>query len=479
MQTSYSDAIQWGWNDSEVTQRANGLYEFTLPADFGTIIPESVTVTATDLQAFSYITYNMSELIGDALLLNDILISAPEESGTLATQEWVQAQGYGSGESIDTSNLVTLNGEQTITSKKIFTNTIEAQLVSPTILTFDTFEGYSEVDLSNLSNFTQIDWGDGTIDTNSSHDYNGEGTYTCKIYGLTSINEMAFSNVGMARLTSVIIGDSVTEIGNQAFFRCENLTSVVIPNSVTSIGEEAFASCISLTSVVIPDSVTSIGYGAFYDCTGLTSIVIPNSVTSIGSYAFSFCYSLTSVVIPDSVTEIGAGVFAECYSLTSVVIPDSVTEIGDSAFKYCTSLTSVVIPEGVTYLGYDAFAESPLTKITFKSPTPVDYDSSWFSTVPTIVVPRESIDAYKTEWPDLADHIISETPATQEWVESQDLGGAIDTTADYNWVGDHTFEGSITVDGSIDFTSANITGLPTFSFDAATGTLTIIAPTNN
>lgn len=105
MQTSYSGAVEWGWNEGEVVQRTDGLYEFTLPADFGTIIPESVTVTATDLQAFSYITHNMSELIGDALLLNNTLISAPVASGTIATQEWVQEQGYGS------SNLNLKNGE--------------------------------------------------------------------------------------------------------------------------------------------------------------------------------------------------------------------------------------------------------------------------------------------------------------------------------------------------------------------------------
>ena len=69
---------------------------------------------------------------------------------------------------------------------------------------------------------------------------------------------------------------------------CTNkkIAEVVIPNSVTKIGEEAFKNCTSLTSVVIPNSVTEIRRGAFYNCTGLTSVVIPDSVTEIGWGAF-------------------------------------------------------------------------------------------------------------------------------------------------------------------------------------------------
>ena len=194
---------------------------------------------------------------------------------------------------------------------------------------------------------------------------------------VTNIGDYAFS--GCRSLTDIVIPDSVTRIGDGAFRGCKSLTDIVIPNSVTSIGDNAFEycfslsnlvipdgvtsiednafkGCYSLSSVVIPDSVSCIGFGAFENCSSLTDIVIPNSVTSIGDNAFWYCKSLSSVVIPAGVTSIGARAFCECSSLISIVIPDGITCIGESAFCVCSSLSSVVIPDSVTSIGNYAFA---------------------------------------------------------------------------------------------------------------------------
>ena len=189
------------------------------------------------------------------------------------------------------------------------------------------------------------------------------------------------------------IPDSVTSIGDYAFYGCSSLTSITIPNGVTSIGYRAFSGCSSLTSITIPEGVTSIGSWAFSGCNSLTSITIPNGVTSIGDDAFSGCSSLTSIIIPDSVTSIGNRAFMDCTSLTSVTIPDGVTSIGGRAFEDCTSLTSITIPESVTSIGDKAFGScNSLKVVAFLGEKP-SINSSAFAGVTADAYYPESLDS--------------------------------------------------------------------------------------
>ena len=97
---------------------------------------------------------------------------------------------------------------------------------------------------------------------------------------------------GKGNVEKIIIQDGVTSIGKVTFWeysKPHHLKSVVIGNSVTSIGERAFTDCILLQSVTIGNSVTYIDECAFYNCTSLQSITIPNTVT-LHDMAFSLMY---------------------------------------------------------------------------------------------------------------------------------------------------------------------------------------------
>ena len=216
-----------------------------------------------------------------------------------------------------------------------------------------------------------------------------DGIYSIR-KGTKIICEEAFrwsKTIGCLFLKSLVIPDSVTNIGDYAFWGCKSLKSLVIPDSVTSIGDYAFDDCTSLSSLVIPEGVTSIGHCAFRGCYSLKSLVIPASVGNIIGNPFSgwngelkclspyFIYdnkvlfdkdkskiiafrdkNTTSYVIPDSVSCIEFGAFWKCYSLRSLVIPDSVSSIGYWAFWNCRSLTDIVIPDGVNSIGDRVFS---------------------------------------------------------------------------------------------------------------------------
>ena len=246
-------------------------------------------------------------------------------------------------------------------------------------------------------------------------------TYTIKA-GTKWIGDYAFKDCSF--LTSITIPNSVTSIGEGAFYNCsslpvvdhvryadtylveavdKSLSTYTIKTGTKWIGSSAFYECTSLTSITIPNSVTSIGGAAFYECTSLTSITIPNSVTNIGGAAFYECTSLTSITIPNSVTSIGDETFRYCFSLTSITIPNSVTSIGDYAFRDCSALTSVTIGNSVEYIDERAFGDcSALADIYCYATTPPQcYEDSEYGTFEgvnkhcRIHVPAGTIDAYQ------------------------------------------------------------------------------------
>ena len=159
---------------------------------------------------------------------------------------------------------------------------------------------------------------------------------------------------------TVVIGENVTRIPSYLFTDSKIQGELLIPNSVTSIGDYAFFNCNGLTgSITIPNSVISLGKYAFYNCYNLNgSLSIPSSITAIGDYTFYNCYSINGgLSIPSSITQIGDYAFYNCHSLTgTLIIPTSVSSIGKFSFAKCSGFFSnLVIPNLVRTIDESAF----------------------------------------------------------------------------------------------------------------------------
>ena len=205
-----------------------------------------------------------------------------------------------------------------------------------------------------------------------------------------NIYKESFKN---SSIKSVVIGDSVTSIGDNAFAYCSSLTSIEIGDSVTSISDFAFYDCHSLTSVVIPDSVTSIGSSAFVSCNNklyttennlqyikangnpyfmlytttnknLSTYTINNTTKLIGGSAFSGCSRLTSIEIPDSVTSISEYAFSSCNSLTSVNYLGTIDEWVQIKFANSTSSNNPLFYAKNLYINGELVTEVELTTTT-------------------------------------------------------------------------------------------------------------------
>lgn len=118
------------------------------------------------------------------------------------------------------------------------------------------------------------------------------------------------------QITSVVISQRITHIGDAAFQNCDTLLTATIPDSVTSIGAGAFENCTGLQAIQLPDGLRSIGTDAFDDCQGLESVVFPASLDSLGKWAFWDCENLSEITFLGECPELSGSVF---YDVSAVV----------------------------------------------------------------------------------------------------------------------------------------------------------------
>lgn len=234
--------------------------------------------------------------------------------------------------------------------------------------------------------------------THGLYSYELEGDGTVKIVGY----DWSRHGKGDLIVPGTIDGYAVTEIGDNAF-NAENIKgwyrrkpeeriTAILPNTLTAIGDKAFFFCDHIATINIPASVRRIGSGAFSNTAIRCSVdsgnddftTIQNVLYNKGQKKLIHCpQDMVSgdnpLTIPNGIVAIGDYALYNCdgYGYTApdevmVVLPGTLKQIGDYAFAHC-DLGSMTIPDGVTQIGAYAFQDS-----TFHSPEAQDHGWSLY-----------------------------------------------------------------------------------------------------
>lgn len=182
---------------------------------------------------------------------------------------------------------------------------------------------------------------------------------------VTTIADWAF-NERVDITGTVVMPDSVLDIGERAFYGCSNITGIEFSDNLENIGRSAFNGCLSVETLNLPTArLTEIGSYAFGDMDSIKEVVIPDCVQTIGAGLLRKCDSLEKVVLSDNIENLngtdgiysgGIGIFEECVNLKEVELPENLKVIGNNAFHGCKNMTGVfIVPETVTEIGWGAF----------------------------------------------------------------------------------------------------------------------------
>ncbi len=179
-----------------------------------------------------------------------------------------------------------------------------------------------------------------------------------------------------AALKDIDLKDAVIVAGGSAFYKDQNgvewntednkvpghmfdqciLNSIVLPETVLEIGESAFNGCTNLTSVIFGSQLKKIGNNAFYNCEGLTDIYLPDYMEEIGENTFANCKNIANVHFSLNLKNIGAMSFMECVNLQEVILPEGLISLGMKAFFNAKGVKKVVLPASLSDIQSEAFS---------------------------------------------------------------------------------------------------------------------------
>ena len=355
-----------------VFRGCDALTTITLPARL-TLLGAFAFADCTSLKEVLFEEGSRLETIGNLAFWNTALeeIVIPAGVTTLGTASATTTTGAKYGVFLDCENLTSVTlpddysfqwnrfiGCTALEEINVTANNVEYSSQDGVLMSKD---GYSLVYFPIGKNVGETYTVPSTVTTIEANAFYSNTTMYAKISGIVipeSVTEIGNNAFRYVPLESVVLPDSLTTLGTYLFANNKVLTEITIPAGITAIPNFMFQNCSALTEVhFAPNSrLTSIGNSAF-DNSGLASIEIPASVESIGSSTFSYAAFESITFAPNSaLTSIGAGAFEDS-SLTEVELPDSVVTMGNYVFRDSPLLERVKLPSGITTIPMYTFQD--------------------------------------------------------------------------------------------------------------------------
>lgn len=196
-------------------------------------------------------------------------------------------------------------------------------------------------------------------------------------FPVTALADKAFYE---KHVTTVVVPDSVTEIGDLCFSGDNYLLSLTLPDGLAELSHGALESCYSLMDFELPKGLKTIGAGALQAIFYLTHLTIPAGVTDIEQMNFLMMHGLEEVSVAEGSTsftydaENGLLMTADKARLLhcffhlapqkEIILPEGMKTIDPFAFHYDVTVEKIVLPEGAETIGLLAFGICPkLTEI--------------------------------------------------------------------------------------------------------------------
>lgn len=179
--------------------------------------------------------------------------------------------------------------------------------------------------------------------------------------GLTSIGNYAFAENSLSG--ELVLPEGVSRIGSGAFRENSLSGELVLPEGLIFIGSYAFDDNSLSGDLVLPEGLTTINDASFRNNSFNGELVLPEGLTFIGTNAFQGNSFTGVLVLPEGLLSIENGVFENNSFSGELVLPEGITSIGSGAFNGSSFSGELVLPEGLTVIGSKAFNGSSFSGV--------------------------------------------------------------------------------------------------------------------